>query len=74
MKVLNDYICNLGHVTERFIEPEEFTTCPICEGVSHKVLSSPRLLRMDGKPIDIMSDSWAKKREQKARKTRENNE
>ena len=74
MKVLNDYICNLGHVTERFIDPDALVTCPICEGICEKELSAPRLLRMDGKPIDIMSDSWAKKREQNYKRYRENNE
>lgn len=63
MRVLDDYKCDKGHITERFVEPDSLVTCPVCEGVCQRILSSPSVLRMDGMPINIMSDQWAKTRE-----------
>ena len=72
MKVLNDYICNLGHITERFIEPEvEVVECPFCLADAHKVLSTPSYFKIDGFRADITSDKWAITREKNARRASE---
>ena len=73
MKVLNDYVCNLGHITERYVEPDAVVNCPVCEGLCQKELSYPALFKKDGKPIDIMSDKWARVREKNYIRNREQN-
>ena len=71
MRVLDDYVCKKGHTTERFIEPDSIVNCPICEGLCERVLSSPSVLRMNGAPINIMSDQWARTREKNYIRTKE---
>ena len=75
MKVLNDYQCNLGHITERFIDSSiETIECPFCLGEAHKVLSSPSYFKIDGFRADIMSDKWAITREKNAKRAKEHGE
>jgi len=72
MRGVYEFQCKNGHINDRYFDHTiKEIQCPECNEMAYKIISAPRCLRMDGKPIDIMSDAWAKRREDNARRIAE---
>ena len=70
-----DFTCShCGDTHERFVYPELEESLCGCGHMAKKALSAPSYFKVDGFRADIMSDSWAKKREKNAKRSRERSE
>lgn len=71
MRILNDYECHdCMNVTEEYEEPETLTVICKCGGVKHKLLGTGSYFKINGSRMDLMSEQWAKRREENARRSR----
>ena len=74
MKGLYDFKCINNHVIEEYIDESIHSLqCPFCQQESKRIISATQVLKMDGRPINMMEDSWAKAREKNYLKLREQN-
>ena len=74
MRIINDYECHdCMKVTEEYEESDTLTLICKCGGVKHKLIGKGAYFRIDGSRMDLMSEQWAKSRETRARKIRDNN-
>lgn len=74
MRVMFDFRCKQGHVTERLAsERVESIRCPQCGRLSVRLLAAPRS-KLDGISGDFpsASDQWEKRRESHMRKEKRN--
>lgn len=75
MRLLRDFRCKEGHITERFIDSQiEEVECGECENKANRVLSVGTIM-LDGTNPDFPGaySKWANVREQRARITAKNN-
>lgn len=65
MKVLNDFKCPQGHISEQLVEnTSSVTTCTQCDQDAYKIVATPRIsLEGISGTFPGAADSWVKRRE-----------
>ena len=71
MKILVDFKCPNDHVTEAYIDNTAQNIVCLCGEMAERQVSCTQNLRMNGAPIHINSDKWAKTREDNWRRCKE---
>lgn len=75
MRVVRDFKCECGSITERFIDSlETEIECPECGGRSFKTLSCPRIM-LDGTDPSLPGayEKWGRDRENRAKQNAKRN-
>jgi hypothetical protein len=69
MRILNDFVCSLGHVTEHLTDHTQKTVvCSVCGNEAQRMLAAPRS-KLEGITGSFpgAADRWAKVHEQAAK-------
>ncbi len=66
MKILNDFVCSNGHISEHFVQHDQRTVvCSVCGNEAHRKLAAPKS-KLEGITGSFpgAADRWAKMHEQ----------
>ena len=75
MKILNDFLCDEGHVTEAFRDDsEQSIICPLCSKAAIKALATPQI-KLEGfsGAFPDAYDRWTKVRAEKLKQEQKRN-
>ena len=75
MKILNDFLCDEGHVTEAFRDDsEQSIVCPVCSNAAVRTLSAPNI-KLEGFSGDFPGayNRWTKIRAEKLKQEQKRN-
>jgi hypothetical protein len=76
MRRMFEFMCEDGHITEKYIGYETVCVpCDCCDKDANRIISAPRI-ELDGTdPIYVSAyDKWAKRHEEKAKLERKQNQ